>query len=473
MHVAVVGGGIAGLAAAHELADRPGVTTTVLEASPRLGGKVATEPFAGTLLDTGPDAFLARRPEAVQLCRELGLSPRLEPPATGEAWLWVRGRLRPIPAGTLLGLPTDVRAVARSGVLSAAGLARLAAALLAARRRRALGAGDDAAIGEVVRGALGPEVLERLVDPLVGGINAGDTDDLSIDAVAPQLAAAARRSADLAAGARAVLAAAPAPGPTGPAPVFYGLPGGMQGLVDALAERLRVAGTSLCTGSPVHAAEQTGGRWSLTTPSGPVLADAVVLATPASAAARLLDPLDAPAAEVLAGITHASVALVALAFHRDAVARMPPGSGFLVPRTEGRLMTACSWSSSKWRHLSAPDRVLLRVSAGRAGDHRAATMDDDELVERRLVELRAAMGTSAPPTAVRVTRWDDAFPQYAPGHLGRVAGLEAGLSARLPGMAVAGAALRGVGIPACIGSGRAAAARIVDAAAPRATGTVA
>jgi oxygen-dependent protoporphyrinogen oxidase len=231
VHVAVVGGGIAGLSAAHELADRPGITTTVLEASPVLGGKVRTEPFAGAALDTGPDAFLARRPEAVQLCAELGLTGRLEPPTTGTAWLWVGRRLRPIPEATLLGLPTDLRAVARSRVLSPAGLARLAAAPALARRRHPLAPGTDATIGEVVRSALGHEVHERLVDPLVGGINAGDTDDLSIDAVAPQLAAAARRDADLVAGARAVIAAAPPPRTGLPAPVFYGLPGGMPDLV--------------------------------------------------------------------------------------------------------------------------------------------------------------------------------------------------------------------------------------------------
>ena len=209
MHVAVVGGGIAGLAAAHELADRPGVTTTVLEASSRLGGKVQSAPFADTVLDTGPDAFLARRPEAVQLCRELGLLDHLEAPATGKAWLWVGGRLRPVPEATLLGVPTGVATVARTRVLSPAGLARLAAAPLLARRHVPLGPHEDRTIGEVVRRSLGDEVHERLVDPLVGGINAGDTDALSIDAVAPQLAAAARRSADLAAGAREVQAAAP------------------------------------------------------------------------------------------------------------------------------------------------------------------------------------------------------------------------------------------------------------------------
>lgn len=459
MHVAVVGGGIAGLAAAHELADVPGVTVTVLEASDRLGGKVRTEPFDGTALDTGPDAFLARRPEAVQLCHELGLSDRLEPPTSGEAWLWVRGRLRPIPKGTLLGLPTDIAAVARTGVLSPAGLARLVASPLLARRRRPLGALEDRTIGEVVRAGLGDEVHERLVDPLVGGINAGDTDALSIDAVAPQLAAAARSSADLMAGARAVQAAAPAPTPGTPAaPVFYGLPGGMGGLVDALQRRLTAAGVDVRTGAAARSLARDGASWVVGTDGDEVRADAVVLATPAFVTAPVLAPLDDGVAATLGAITHASVALVAFAWPRNAVPDLPAGSGFLVPRGEGRLMTACSWSSSKWAHLADPSgRVLMRASAGRADDPRAETMDDDELEARLLFELGEAMGIQAPPSAVRVTRWPDAFPQYAPGHLVRIAAAEASLAAGLPGVALAGAALRGVGIPACIGSGRIAA----------------
>ena len=474
MHVAVVGGGIAGLAAAHELAAAEGVTTTVLEASDRLGGKVQTEPFADIDLDTGPDSFLARRPEAVQLCRELGLGDRLVAPAAGEAWLWVRGRLRPIPKATLLGVPTDVASVARTGVLSPVGLVRLAASPLLARRRRPLGTHDDRSIGDVVRSALGDEVHERLVDPLVGGINAGDTDALSIDAVAPQIAAAARRSADLMAGARAIQAAAPAPPAGAPAPVFYGLRGGMSGLLDALEGRLDAAGVDVRKATPVRSLASDGATWVVGTDVAEVRVDAVVVASPAFVAARLLGSLDQDVAATLGAITHASVAIVAFAWPRDAVPHLPPGSGFLVPRGEGRLMTACSWSSSKWEHLATPSgRVLLRVSAGRADDHRAEAMDDDELEARLRLELGEAMGIRAVPAAVRVTRWVDAFPQYAPGHLERIAGAEAALAARLPGLVLAGAALRGVGIPACIGSGRAAARAVIagargeDSAAPR------
>jgi oxygen-dependent protoporphyrinogen oxidase len=246
---------------------------------------VQSAPFADTVLDTGPDAFLARRPEAVQLCRELGLLDHLEAPATGKAWLWVGGRLRPVPEATLLGVPTGVATVARTRVLSPAGLARLAASPLLARRHVPLGPLEDRTIGEVVRRSLGDEVHERLVDPLVGGINAGDTDALSIDAVAPQLAAAARRSADLAAGAREVQAAAPPAPPGAPAPVFFGLPGGMARLVDALEARLSMAGVDVRTGSQVRSLTRDGGRWLVgTAGEGSVRADAVVLAAPAPSA---------------------------------------------------------------------------------------------------------------------------------------------------------------------------------------------
>jgi oxygen-dependent protoporphyrinogen oxidase len=266
------------------------------------------------------------------------------------------------------------------------------------------------------------------------------------------------------AGARALVPAPAAGAP--PAPVFYGLPGGMGGLVEALAARLAAAGTGVRTGAPVRALDRVDGRWRLALDHGHEDADAVVLAAPAFVAGPLLAPHDPVAAATLAAIDHATVALVAFAWPTAALSRPLDGSGFLVPRGEGRLMTAASWSSSKWAHLASPERVLLRVSAGRVDDRRADALDDDELVARLRLELGEALGIRTPPSAVRVTRWPDAFPQYAPGHLARIAGLEARLAA-LPGVAVAGAALRGVGIPACIGSGRAAATALVGGTVPR------
>ena len=430
---AVVGGGIAGLAAAYDLA-RGGDEVVVLEASDRVGGKVQTVPFAGVALDTAPDAFLARRPEAVELCDELGLRTSLESPAATSSYLWSRGRLRPIPVG-VLGVPTDAVALARSGVLSPAGLARAAAE----RWLPGEPLGGDESIGAVMRRRFGDEAALRLIDPLLGGINAGHIDLLSIDAVAPQLAAAARRDRSLT---RALQST------TRPAavddPVFFTVVGGMARLVDGLVAAIEKCGGEVRTGATVQSPED-------------VDADGVVLAVPAYAAAPLLREVDAGAAETLAAIDYSSVTLVTFAYPSSAVDRSLDASGFLVPRPEGLLMTACSWASSKWAHLAAPGRFLLRVSAGRIGDERALGMSDEAVVAQLRDELGRTMGVHGDPLAVAVHRWPRAFPQYAPGHLDRMKDL---LDRLPPHVTLAGALLGGVGLPACIGTGRAAATRL-------------
>ena len=453
----MVGGGIAGLAAAHELAGEPGVRVVLCEAGDRLGGKIRTEAFAGVDLDLGPDAFLARRPEAVTLCRELGLEGELVAPATTSASVWVGRRLRRLPAGVVLGVPTRLAPLARSRVLSPAGLARAAVEPLLPGRTLS----GDAALGRMVRRRLGTEVHRRLVDPLVGGINAGTTDRLSIEVCAPQLAAAARGSASLVRGAREVAAGAVG------GPVFRTVPGGLGRLVDALARRLDAAGVEVRTGEPVGALQSGGdGSYLVASASGPIVADAVVVALPAPAASRLLAPHAPGAGATLTAIEHASVTLVALAYPSAAVPRALDGSGFVVAAGQGRLMTACSWASSKWAHLARPGHVLLRVSAGRAGDERASTLDDDAVVARLRLELGEALGITGPPAEIRVARWPGAFPQYAPGHLARMAAAEKELAGRLPGVTLAGALLAGVGLPACIGSGREAARRALAAVVP-------
>ena len=448
LRVVVVGGGIAGLVAAHELVGL-GAGVTVREASERLGGKIHTATFAGAPLDVGPDAFLARRPEAVELCRELGLEAELVAPATGAAFVWVGGDLRPLPAATVLGVPTRLGPLVRSRVLSPLGVFRAALEPLVPGRPLVA----DEAVGALVRRRFGTEVQRRLVDPLVGGISAGDTDRLSVEVVAPQLAAAARRHRSLGAGVRAGAGQTPAEGSP-----FLTLAGGLGRLVEALAERLAVTGADLRPADPVESIERgPDGGYVVEGRSGSTNADAVVVAIPAPVAARLLAPHVPRASATLAAIEDASVTLVALAYPRAAVARRLDGSGFVVARGEGRLMTACSWTSSKWAHVASGDRVVLRISAGRVGDDRADHLSDDALVAALRLELAEAIGVVAPPSEVAVTRWPRAFPQYAPGHRDRIAAVEAELAERLPGVTLAGAALAGVGLPACIGSGRAAA----------------
>ena len=451
--VAVVGGGVAGLAAALDLA-AGGTEVALLEAGDRLGGKVRTGALAGVAMDLGPDSFLARRPEAVRLCTELGLAADLVSPAATSAGVWSRGRVRTLPSGQVLGVPVDPRALARSGIVSPLGAVR--AALEPVWPGRPLPEGADEAVGALVGRRFGREVAERLVDPLLGGINAGNTDSLSVEAAAPQLAAAARRSTSLARGLR--VGPPPAAGP-----VFLTHPGGLSVVVHALAARLAELGVTASRSCPVEGVERRPGGYRVASPGGSLEVDGVVLAVPAPAAARLLADLSAAAAPPLAAVQAASVVLVGLAYRPGDAPAAPVGSGFLVPRPERRLMTACSWASAKWAHLGADGVVRLRVSAGRVDDPRAMAMDDDEVVDRLRVELAAAVGVEADPVDVVVARWPDGFPQYAPGHLDRIAAVHAELARSAPGVALAGAGLGGVGLPACIGSGRAAASRVLSA----------
>lgn len=436
----VVGGGIAGLAAAWEGRSR-GAEVVVLEAADRAGGKIRSSPVAGVVLDESADAFLARVPEAVDLCRELGLED-LVSPATGRAYIWAGDALRPLPTDQLLGVPTDLDAVAESGILSAAGIARAHEDLARADDRPE--SDGDEAVGSLIRRRLGDEVLDKLVAPLVGGIWAADCDALSLQVATPALADARRRDPSLLRGAAAVRAAATAAATATDKPVFLAPRGGLAQLVDALAARLDVR-----TEHPVDAVERTAGGWRV----GDLTAPAVVLATPTFVTARLagIDP----------GVDYASVALVALAVPRDGIERELDGSGFLVPQSEGRLLTACSWTSTKWAHLPVdPATVLLRASAGRAGDERALGFSDDALVAALRADLADTMGLRAAPVDVRVTRWLRSFPQPRPGHLARIAAIDAALP---PGLALAGAWRNGVGIPACIRSGRQAAGLALEA----------
>ncbi len=450
LRVAVVGGGIAGLAAARDL-HLAGHQVHVVEAADRLGGKLQTQPFAGVDLDLGPDSVLARIPFAVGLMRELGLEDEMVPQPPGSAYLYSRGELRRIPEGNVLGIPTDLDALARSGVVSEEAVARAAQDLEMPDDRPE----GDESVGALIRRRLGDEVLERLVDPLLGGINAGDSDRLSLAVGAPQIAAAVPLHPSIIEALRQQRASAPAPSD---APVFYTLRRGLGSLVGALTASLD--GVDVRTLTLATGLERAGDAWRLAVGDDEIEVDRVLVATPAFAAADLLRPVAPAAADGLAAIEYSSVALVALAFPSGAEGRPLDASGYLVPRVEGLLMTACSWASSKWPHLDRPGQFIVRASAGRFGDVRAMEMGDVELVDAILADLRTTMDLRGDPVEVRVTRWPRSFPQYTPGHLGRVEAIEAALRAEAPGVALAGAAYRGVGIPACINSGRQAAAAL-------------
>jgi oxygen-dependent protoporphyrinogen oxidase len=347
----------------------------------------------------------------------------------------------------VLGAPGRLAPLLHAGVLSPAGIARAGLDLVLPRDRWPA----DVSVGEIVGRRFGREVVERLVDPLLGGIHAGRVDDLSAESTAPQLAKVARASRSLLLGLRAA-AAAPA------GPVFLAPAGGMEVLVDRLVARLRAHGVSFRADRVETLRGEKGGR-VVAEPVGAF--DRAVVAVPAAVAAGLLKAACPDAAEGLAAIVSASVVLVTLAYPAADVDVPAQVSGFLVPAPEGRLMTACSFGSRKWPHWSDPGTEVLRVSAGRAGDDRAVHLDDGEVAERLHGELVAALGVRAPPTAWRVSRWPGSFPQYQVGHGDRVGAVEAALAASLPGVALAGASYRGSGIPACIGSGRRAAASML------------
>lgn len=490
-HVVVVGGGIAGLTAALRLS-QAGSQVTVVEPG-RLGGKLQTSMFAGRPVDETADNFLLRVPWATALCHDLEIDGELVSPLARRAEIFLDGARRAMPDGHVLGVPVDLDALATSGILSPEGLTRVARDLELPRLATdppastdpgvgvvsgELGAGD-VAIGPFLRGRLGDEVVDHLIDPLIGGINAGDTARLSLAAVVPQIDQAARTEdpslirscvAQVAAGVSST--ASPAGSGAGAPPVFATPIGGMARLVDAVVGAMPSAdlrvGVAAVTVEPVGSSSSGRRRWRVLLDDGSAVeGDAVVLACPAFVAAPLLTGVAPTAAATLGSIDHSSISMVTLAFDGGAVGGvegLPDGvSGCLIPRDQETLTTAVSYGSAKWAQWRHPERddVILRVSAGRHGDDRHLALDDDELVQRVLADLDRVVGVTADPLDVRVGRWERAFPQYAPGHLTRVAAVESELAELSDrhgaGMVLAGAALRGVGVPACIRSGELAA----------------
>ncbi|MFJ5832932.1 protoporphyrinogen oxidase [Streptomyces sp. NPDC093089] len=462
-HVVVAGGGIAGLAAAHRLA-LAGHRVTLLEAGGRVGGKLLAGEIAGAPVDLGAESLLARRPEAVALARAVGLGDRLQAPGTTTASVWSRGELIPMPKGHVMGVPGDARAV--EGLVSPEGLRRIDAD----PELPPTEIGEDIAIGAYVAERMGHEVVDRLVEPLLGGVYAGDAHRISMKAAVPALFEAARVHPTLTAAVRAVQqagaavpadAAGAATGLGGSA--FLGLDGGIGTLPGAVADAIRAAGGEILTGTPVTALLRSGATgWRVVTPDRTFEADAVVLATPAGVAAGLLGGHAPDAAAELDAIEYASMALVTLAFRRSEVPELP-GSGFLVPPVDGHTIKASTFSSQKWNWVgdSAPDLFVLRTSVGRHGEEEQVHREDADLVAASVKDLAAATGLTARPVATAVTRWIGGLPQYPVGHLDRVARVRGALAA-LPGLRVAGAAYDGVGIPACVASAHRAADGIAE-----------
>ena len=450
-HVVVVGAGISGLAAARVLSLDGRVRVTVLEGSPRTGGKLLRGEVAGVETDLGAEAVLARRPEGVALMESLRLDPI--PPTTTQAAIWTRGQLRRLPADHVMGVPVSLRSLAQSRVVSRAGVARASVDLTLPPTA----IGDDTSVASYIGARMGHQVVDRLVEPLLGGVYAGRADELSLRATLPQVAAvAAQRSLFHALRSR----------PTQPqaGPVFAGLAGGVGQLAEALTDSLAAAGVDIVLDTTVRELMRLPAGWALVTGSAAnpetISADAVVLAIPATPAGRLLAATAPSAAQDLAAIDYASMAIVTLAFSATAFGKPLTGSGFLVPAVDGRLIKAATFSTQKWGWYDDADGVLVRCSIGRYGDVGDLQRSDDELVAGAVRDLAAAVGVRGVPRDAVVTRWGGALPQYSVGHLDRVARIKAAL-AGMPGLVACGAAFDGVGIPACIGSGTAAATQVL------------
>jgi protoporphyrinogen/coproporphyrinogen III oxidase len=455
--VLIVGGGLAGLVAAYRILQaQPSAQVTVLDAGDRPGGKLRLEPVAGVPIDVGAESMLARRPEAMRLVADLEAEHLVVHPDTTSPLVWSRGRLETLPAGTLMGVPSQPESAL--GLLTPDEVARA----LDEQWADPLGNGD-VSVGEYVAARLGPAVVDRIVEPLLGGVYAGRSRDLSLHATVPTLWEAASRGDSLTARAQSAAAAAQAD----PTPVFAGLSGGVGRLPALLVGAIEGLGGTISSrviGRELH--QLANGSWSVVTGPRPapraIVADAVVLATPAPAAARLLSGVAPTAATDLAAVEYASMAIVTLAVDRSARALFT-SSGFLVPPVDGRTIKASTFSSRKWAWAgeATPEAVFLRASIGRAGEVADLQRDDDELVAIAVAEVGHALGQPLPRLVdSHVQRWGGGLPQYAVGHLARVERVGSGV-APLAGLALAGAAYSGVGIPAVIASAEAAASAVV------------
>jgi oxygen-dependent protoporphyrinogen oxidase len=440
--VVVIGGGVSGLTTAYRLLRLDdSFSVTVLEAGPRLGGKVASARVAGLPVDTGPDSLLVRMPAVRALLDELGLSDQVEGPAPIGAYVWTRGALRPLPPASLFGVPEKLLPLLTSGLVTPMGLLRAGADIVLPRRELP----TDPTIADLLRYRLGAQVFDRLVDPMLGGVHAGRADRLSARSAVPEVMS-------LLDGARSVYLTMrrrekkPAAGPA-----LVSLPGGMARLIDAIADACASLGADLRTDAAVTSiARADDGRWAVTLADSTVVtADDVVVTTPAYTAAALLAGIAPDAAAALRQIEYVDVATVMLSYRRHQVAHPLDRTGFLVPPVDGRLLVGCSWLTSKWGHLAHDTRVVIRAMVGRDGDSRWTTMSDDELVAAVQAELVEAVGVGAEPAEVHVQRWPAAMPQYTVGHAARLAAIDAGL-ADVPGIHVTGAAYRGVGLAGCI-----------------------
>ncbi len=466
-----MGGGIAGLATAFALQEMAGesglsLTCTLIDADPHWGGKIVTHRVGELLIEAGPDSFLTQKPWALELCAKLGVSDRLMNTNESEkkAFVFSRGRLRELPEGLVVIVPSKLGPFLKSGLVSGPGMVRMALDLVLPAGQPA----EDESLAAFFSRRLGREAFDRLIEPLMAGIYAGDGKQMSLRATFPRFHDLEQRHGSLIRGILAGRnAGRPATGPGTPTrSMFVTLRGGLGTLVDTLVAKVKAGGATLMAGQKVTTlrvqADSRGRQgYELRLASDAVLSvDAAVLATPAYVTADLVRSLSPDGADLLSRIPYASTATVSLAYERAAVGSSVTGFGFVVPRVEGRALLAATWSSLKWDHRAPASKVLVRCYLGGVGRETMLNGDDDTLVQVVRRELLSMAGVSAEPLYTEVNRWPLGMPQYTLGHLERLTKIEKALGEH-EGLYVTGAGYRGIGIPDCIKDGTETARRVI------------
>jgi oxygen-dependent protoporphyrinogen oxidase len=462
--IAIVGGGISGLSAAFTLekarASGDDLSYVLLESGQRLGGSMYSDRIEGCLVEAGPDSFLTEKPWAAMLCKELGLADQLigSNDSQRKTYIVVHGKLVAMPDGLMFMVPTKLVPTALSPLFSWGTKLRMAQELMHPPRPMM----GDETVGELVERHFGAEVVDRLADPLLSGVYGGDAGKLSARAVLPRFVEMEERYGSLS---RAMLAAhrkMAAISKDQPArPLFSSLKDGMQQMVDAIRERLQP--DSIRLRARVRGVYPQNGRWRLAIDlAQDECYDAVIMATPANVAGTLLEGVDAELAQDLIGITYSSSVTVTLGYYREQLAHLPPGFGFLVPRSEGTRMLACTFVHNKFPHRAPPEKGLLRCFLGGARDEAVLSLTDEEVLDTVRSELKRFVKLEARPIFSRIYRWRGAMAQYESGHIARVARIEGRVSA-VPGLAIAGNAYHGIGVPDCIRSGQQAANVLLQA----------
>lgn len=460
-HIAVVGGGISGLAAAYALSQRDGVRVTLFEASDRLGGVLHTEVTDdGWVIEHGPESFLAMKPRGIGLAKELGLEPRFQTtnPANRGSFIMKNGTLYPMPEGLTGLIPSQFGPMARTPLVSPLGKMRMALDYVIPAKK------DDAdeSLGSFVRRRLGSDIYDHLIEPLMAGIYSGNGDELSLAATFPQLRAAEREHGSLIKGVLAQKKAQKARPIGHQAPVgFLSFKHGIGELVHALEQAITTEGGEIRLNSPVtELARNDNSRFTLQLPSGSETVDGVILAAPVHVQARLLADIAPDAASAMSEIPQVSSAVVMLGYKESVTNAAPKNYGYLSPRAEKRPVKAITWMSSKWEGRAPKGHFLVRGFLGRAGEQQMLNGSDDELVQMVRDEISRTGNITGDPVLTRVVRLNAASPQYTLGHLDRIARIEQAVTS-IPGLEITGNMLRGVGIPDAIAAGELASATIL------------